>query len=332
MDSAVRIVWRPLRLRLFAWLPVVGLLMGAALSAQQMAPLAKGDVLELIAAGVPSARLAGLVEERGISFEVTPETAEELRKAGASEELLVALKLAAKLSKEHAAPPQAILNIESEPGSTIYLNDEPKGTTSHEGKLRLTGLAPGTYRLRVSATGFQTWEKEIVAKPGEVQIVTVVLPRLPGGKTEVTKPEEAKTSPPAPEAAKPKLIQARSAGEVLAASKFLYVELGPQTHAVIKSELSKKLHKWGKFTLVASPDKADLILKLTQTGKLGQGIEGHQAVASLVERETDVELWSSTKGGSWTWSGWNPAWVGRALAEKFIKFYDTSMNARRKQN
>jgi hypothetical protein len=315
-------------LRLFAWLPVVGLLVGAALPAQQPAPLSKGDVLELIAAGVPSARLAGLVEERGISFEVTPEAAEELRKAGASEELLVALKLAAKLRKEHAAQPSATLNIESEPGSAdIYLSDEPKGTTSHEGKLRLTGLAPGTYRLRVSATGFQTWEKEIVAKPGEVQTVTVVLAAESGEKRAA-----AKAIPAAPEAPKPKVVPGRPVEEIVAAAKSLCIVLEGQTLPVIKSELSKKLHEWGKLALVASPDKADLILRLTQTGRLGQGIEGHQAVATLVERETDVELWSSTQGGSWTWSGWNPAWVGRALAEEFIKFYDTSMNARKRQN
>jgi hypothetical protein len=311
----------------------MGLLVGTALPAQQPAPLSKGDVLELIAAGVPSARLAALVEERGISFEMTPEAAEELRKAGASGELLGALKFASKLRNERATQPPATLNIEAEPGSAdIYLDDELKGTTSHEGKLRLTGLAPGTYRLRVSATGFQTWEKEIVAKPGEVQTVTVVLPPESAEKPGATKPAEAKAVPAAPEAAKPKVLYARPVEEIVAAAKSLCIVLEGQTLPVIKSELSKKLHEWGKLALVASPDKADLILKLTQTGRLGQGIEGHQAVASLVERESDVELWSSTQGGSWTWSGWNPAWVGRALAEEFIKFYDTSMNARKRQN
>ena len=314
--------------RLVRLAPILGLLVWTALPAQQQAPLSKGAVLELIAAGVPSARLAALVEERGIGFEVTPETAEELRKAGASEELLVTLRFAAKLRKEHATQPTATLNIESEPGSAdIYLNDEPKGTTSNEGKFHLSGLAPGTYRLRVSAKGFQTWEKEITTKSGEAQTVVVVLP-----PARAEKPGET-TTPPAPaEVAKPKFVQARPVEEVVAAAKSLCIVLDAQTQPVIKSELSKKLHEWGKLTLVASPDKADLLLRLAQTGKLGQGIEGHQAVASLVERETDVELWSSTQGGSWTLSGWNPGWVGRAIAEDFIKFYSATVNAHKKKD
>ena len=81
-----------------------------------------------------------------------------------------------------------------------------------------------------------------------------------------------------------------------------------------------------------SPEKADLLLKLQQTGKLGRGIEGHEAVATLVERETSIELWSSTQGGSWTLSGWNPRWVGRAIAEEFIKFYNSTTKDHKKKD
>lgn len=332
MNNSGRIRGHPVGLRLLAWLPIMGLLVGTALPAQQPAPLSKGDVLELIAAGVPSARLAALVEEKGISFDLTPEAAEELGKAGASGELLGALKFASKLRSERATQPPATLNIEAEPGSAdIYLNDEPKGTTSYEGKLRLSGLVPGAYRLRVSAKGYQTWEKEITAKPGEVQTVTVVLPPESAEKPGATPPEGAKAVAAA-EAAKPKPVQVRPVEEIVAAAKSLCIVLDAQTQPVIKSELSKKLHEWGKLVLVAAPDRADLLLKLTQTGRLGQGIEGHQAVASLVERETDVELWSSTEGGSWTWSGWNPGWVGRAIAADFIKFYNSTMKVHKKKD
>jgi len=308
--------------------PMLGLLVWTALPAPQQLPLSKGDVLELIASGVPGAHLASLVEEKGIAFEMTPETTEELRKAGADEELLVALKFAAKLKQERVTPPAATLNIESEPGSAdIYLNDEPKGTTSQEGKYHLSGLAVGSYRLRVSAKGFQTWDKEITLKSGETQTVVVV---LPPARTERT---GATTTPSGPaEVAKPKIVLARPVKDVLTAAKSLCIVLDAQTQPVIKSELSKKLHEWGKLTLVASPEKADLLLRLTQTGKLGQGIQGHQAVASLVDRETEVELWSSTQGGSWTLSGWNPGWVGRAIATDFIKFYTATVNTGKKKD
>ncbi|HXR10471.1 MAG TPA: hypothetical protein VN792_06820 [Candidatus Acidoferrales bacterium] len=44
----------------------------------------------------------------------------------------------------------------------------------------------------------------------------------------------------------------------------------------------------------------------------------------LIDQRSGQELWGVTKGGSWAMSGFNWAWVGRAVASDFIKFYDTT--------
>ncbi|HXR10470.1 MAG TPA: hypothetical protein VN792_06815, partial [Candidatus Acidoferrales bacterium] len=42
----------------------------------------------------------------------------------------------------------------------------------------------------------------------------------------------------------------------------------PSGNAVLATELSNKIIKWGKLALVTSPEQADLVLKVEQTGQL----------------------------------------------------------------
>jgi hypothetical protein len=57
-------------------------------------PFSKDDVVKLLTGNVPVKRVEALVHERGIDFQITPETEAELRKAGANDPLLVALSFA----------------------------------------------------------------------------------------------------------------------------------------------------------------------------------------------------------------------------------------------
>jgi hypothetical protein len=56
--------------------------------------LAESEVVELLEAGVPPRRLVDLVEERGITFTLTPAVAARLKAKGATEQLLAALRSA----------------------------------------------------------------------------------------------------------------------------------------------------------------------------------------------------------------------------------------------
>jgi hypothetical protein len=106
--------------------------------------------------------------------------------------------------------------------------------------------------------------------------------------------------------------------EVLRDAKSLCVRVESGS-PVLKTEISKELLKWGKLSLVSQPDKADLLLRVVQTGQLDMMGAGNQAAAILIE-PAGTELWTTTKGGSWAMSGWSNAWVGRAIAKDLIKF------------
>jgi hypothetical protein len=175
MRNKTRNAWTVLPCLLMAL--AIGFSSGTARSADRSAPLRETEILELLRGGVPSARIAALVEEKGISFVVTPETERRLRAAGATSQLLEALRRTSKPRPvAEVAPRVGTLNVETKPGEAeVYLNDEPKGITSREGKLRLSSLPTGAYRLRVSSMAYQSWENEIRVNAGETQTVFVTL-------------------------------------------------------------------------------------------------------------------------------------------------------------
>lgn len=122
----------------------------------------------------------------------------------------------------------------------------------------------------------------------------------------------------------------RSPKEIIASAKTLCV-LVSSGNAVLKTELSGKLLEWGKLRLVSSPEEADLVLKVVQTGKLDLATgAGNQATVLLTDSASGTELWSKTKGGSWAMSGYSNAWVARELAKEFIKYFNSATNQPRK--
>lgn len=141
--------------------------------------------------------------------------------------------------------------------------------------------------------------------------------------------KEASSLTVAVSSAKPKVTD-RSPKEIIASAKTLCVWV-VSGNVVLKTELSGKLAEWGKLTLVSSPEDADLVLKVVQTGELNLATgAGNQATALLTDRASGIELWSKTKGGSWAMTGYSNAWVAHALAKEFIKFFDSAMKQVRK--
>jgi S1-C subfamily serine protease len=121
----------------------------------------------------------------------------------------------------------------------------------------------------------------------------------------------------------------RSTQEILTEAKsvFVWVRSGSP---VLESEISKKLLSWGQLNLSTSRGDADLILEIVQTGQLNlQTGAGNQATAILKDYRSGLQLWSSTKGGSWAMSGYSNAWVGRAIAGDLIKFLNSARKTKR---
>jgi len=149
----------------------------APLAAQKGKPLSAQDVTELLQGSVPSAEIARVASANGITFRMSGELERQFRDAGATDELIDALNKASKPEETRpTAPPTGMLKIQSQPGEArVYVNDEPKGITSSAGELRLSGLAPGDYRLRVSLAGYKTWENTITIAAGETMAAFMTL-------------------------------------------------------------------------------------------------------------------------------------------------------------
>jgi hypothetical protein len=145
-------------------------------AAQNNKSLSQKEVLELLEGGVPSARVSSIIDERGIDFNFTGEVEQRVRNAGGDDDVVAALRRASQRRAESERPRTGGLIIKTTPGETeIYLNDEPKGMTSPEGEIRLPDLQPGSYKLRVSLPGYQSYEESMGVNAGEDQTVYVTL-------------------------------------------------------------------------------------------------------------------------------------------------------------
>ena len=73
-----------------------------------------------------------------------------------------------------SGPP--ILLIEATPGDArVYIDDEPAGTTSHEGRLKIITLSPGAHRVRLAHRSFQDHEETVRLISGETARVATNL-------------------------------------------------------------------------------------------------------------------------------------------------------------
>ena len=159
-------------------------------------------------------------------------------------------------------------------GPLIAANREVLGIVSWQVRdgQNLSFAVPSMYALALDASlPTQTWDTVKVSTPISVR----------------------KSAPP------------KSPNEVLAAAKTLCVEVNgsPVLYTEIKT---KKLIPLGQASVVSDRNDADVILSVVQAGNLNLATgAGNQAAAVLAHRESGLQLWSVTKGGSWALSGWS---------------------------
>ncbi|HEX8558853.1 MAG TPA: hypothetical protein VF668_12145 [Pyrinomonadaceae bacterium] len=70
-------------------------------------PLSKGEIVTMLQAGTPAARVEQFVEARGVSFQPSPQTAREIKAAGGTNSLVGAIAAAAPGRARPAAAPAA---------------------------------------------------------------------------------------------------------------------------------------------------------------------------------------------------------------------------------
>jgi hypothetical protein len=145
--------------------------------------MAKNDIIGLLEGGVDSAKVGQAAQEFGIAFEMTPATETQLRDVGADDDLIVLLKRIAPKSATPARPKPtptstgpAVLMVEVTPGGAqVYVDDEPIGTTSQSGRLKLSQLQPGAHSVRVSLAGYKDLEQSVDLAAGQTTNISSTL-------------------------------------------------------------------------------------------------------------------------------------------------------------
>ena len=145
--------------------------------------LTKQDVIDLLTHDLPSDAVVQEARKSGISFQVTATAEREIRGAGGTDELINVLKSLAPAppapapTNPTAAP--AVLMVTSSPGQAeVYVDDEPQGSTSREGKLKLPHLPPGPHTVRVSLNGYQDHEEPVTLAAGSTAMVSASLQKV----------------------------------------------------------------------------------------------------------------------------------------------------------
>lgn len=154
-------------------------------------PLSKKDVIELLEGEVAPARVADVARKEGITFQMTPDTEKELLNAGGNDDLLKVLRQLAPKQSAAESPASSssetgsgapTLLIEATPGGAqVYIDDEPKASTSPEGRVRFSELAPGEHVVRLSLAGYRDYEQKVELKPGQTSTVNTMLESVKSG-------------------------------------------------------------------------------------------------------------------------------------------------------
>ena len=128
-------------------------------------PLSKKQLIQLLTGGVPSQRAAELVRDRGIDFEVDEDDIRELRRAGATDVLLTAVRKASVVSAQ--------VTVETSPNARVFLDGILQGQADSLGVLMMRPKN-GAHTLKVTLAGKQDLEQNLTVTEG--QLVRVVAP------------------------------------------------------------------------------------------------------------------------------------------------------------
>lgn len=115
-------------------------------------PLTKQELLELVAARLPNQRILELLRDRGIDFPVGDDYVSTLRKAGASDQVITALRAASAKTAE--------LLVETAPNAQIFLDGSLQGQADAQGVLTIRAKL-GAHALKVSLAGKQDFAQSV---------------------------------------------------------------------------------------------------------------------------------------------------------------------------
>ena len=158
------------------------LLYSRAMPQKSRGPLSKDEIIDLLKGGVTPVRVAGLVREFGVSFQLSPAIENELKSAGATDELFRALRDSAPKTPAPVsrAPVAGSLLIKSTPArAQVFLDGKPVGTTNAEGQLELPQPPLGEHMIRLTLSGYEDYEQKTSLLAGQLTSVTATLEPVP---------------------------------------------------------------------------------------------------------------------------------------------------------
>ncbi|HLX46009.1 MAG TPA: hypothetical protein VKR43_21340 [Bryobacteraceae bacterium] len=131
------------------------------------APFSLNDLLQRVGV-IADKRLAIAIERRGVSFSPTQADLDKLKQAGASEELLLRIRVKAPPPKVAPPPPKPALagpmTLQCTPGDCeIAVNGKPRGTTAR-GVLVVDGLPAGDTVIDFKKDGFEGQQLSVTAR------------------------------------------------------------------------------------------------------------------------------------------------------------------------
>jgi hypothetical protein len=149
------------------------------------APFSFNDLLQRVGV-IADKRLSIAVERRGISFTPTPADLDKLKQAGASEELLLRIKVKAPPPAPVAKPVPVAkpaiagpMTLQCAPGECdIAINGKPRGTTAR-GSLVVEGLAVGETVIDFKKDGFEGQQVSVTPRANTPSAHTVKLKPTP---------------------------------------------------------------------------------------------------------------------------------------------------------
>jgi PEGA domain-containing protein len=144
-------------------------------------PFTLDQVLRLLAQNaIPLRRRKEAIQNRGVDFSMSKETAEKLKAAGAPEDILELIKSKSKPVAETATlppqpPPVGNIALSCAPAECeIAVNGTPRGSTAN-GSLPLDELAPGNYVIDFTRDGYISRQNTVLVEEDKTTVVSVAL-------------------------------------------------------------------------------------------------------------------------------------------------------------
>jgi hypothetical protein len=151
----------------------------------QRSPLTQNQLGHLIKIQAPDRLIATQIQTRGLSFPVTHAIVNSFSQEGAGPDTLMALRELIRVG--------AIV-IQTEPESSIMMDDQYEGATNSQGRAMIQDVPVGPHQVVISKQGFQSGQQNLVVANGQVNQISIALQWMGGYLSVQVHPANASVS------------------------------------------------------------------------------------------------------------------------------------------